>query len=237
MSQLFVDIETVREVKNFSDLSEVKKELFIKKFDDDIHKYVMAMKDTDIDYNFAYQKFWEEKAALYAEYSKVCCISLGAIDKDNLKIKSISGPDERALLIAFCEIADKSTSMIAHNGMEFDFPYLTRRMIINGIKVPYVLNTLGKKPWETNLEDTVKMWSGTAWNYRASLALLAECFGFENPKGDMDGSKVGEVFYSEDPERFNKIMKYCGGDVITLVNVYRKIKGLSIFNQLQIVYQ
>lgn len=238
MSQLFLDIETVCAYRPdaygiVSDMPAAICELYGKRFKKDIE----GMQSPNVSFMEALNDHYVKNAALYAEFGKIICIGLGGVEKGNLKTKAIYGDNEKELLTEFVAIASKCSSMVAQNGLEFDYPWIVRRCWIHGIPVPNVLNTIGKKPWEVNLEDTQKMWSGTAWNYRCGLSLMAELFGLPSPKDDLDGSEVGPLYYSEDPERLPKIAKYCIGDVVTLANVYHKMKGLPIFQPNQIIYQ
>lgn len=255
---LFPDIETVRQYKLLSQAPERYQQLFKKKFDKEItertnavlHAAASGEPNPSFSNHVSIQKVYEEKAALFAEFGKVVCVSIGRIDKEgNLLIKTLCSRFEKELLKEVAAILSKGGALCAHNGIEFDYEFLRRRMIIHGISVPDILNTLDKKPWETALYDTVKMWSGAAWNYKASLDLLAMCFDIESSKSDMDGSRVGEVYYSMfdglEPDELpfdveSKVLKriadYCGLDVVVLVNVYLKIKGLPMIPQNKVMY-
>jgi predicted PolB exonuclease-like 3'-5' exonuclease len=141
------------------------------------------------------------RAGIYAEFGKIICISCGMFtEKGNFRIKSFCGHDEKTLLNDFAALCNKSFNrkerwLCAHNGKEFDFPFLSRRMLINGIKLPKVLNTPGKKPWEVNHLDTQELWKFGDYKSFTSLNLLANVFGIPTPKDDIDGSKVWEVYW------------------------------------------
>lgn len=234
---LFLDIETVREVEHFSQLSEGKQDLFRKKL------------KADIDAGIPVEQLWVDKAALFAEFSKIICISIGKIDGDNLKVRSFCSRFEKQLLTDFVGIANSYPAIVGHNSNEFDIPFIRKRLMIHGIQLPPVMNTHGKKPWELQLHDTMDMWGSPAWKSRCSLALIAECFGLPNPKDEMEGSQVGELYYSmfegvsetdlpfdKEEEVLGKISKYCQKDVITTVNVYRRMRYEPIFEEEQIIY-
>ncbi|GAB4374592.1 MAG: 3'-5' exonuclease [Salibacteraceae bacterium] len=194
-----------------------------------------------------YQKLWEIKAAqidpgqtpdelypragIYAEFGKIICISVGHLStreaKRTLRIKSYSGVDERQLLTEFAAMLNKhfgSTEhyLCAHNGREFDFPYIARRLIINQVPLPGILDLSGKKPWEVGHIDTMQLWKFGDFKSYTSLRLLAHIFGLPTPKDDIDGSQVYSVFY--DDGDLPRIVEYCEKDVQTLVQVYLRMK-------------
>src|SRR6185436_14691669 len=142
-------------------------------------------------------------------------------------LKTLINHDERQLLIDFNEVVlnSKATCMCAHNGKEFDYPFITRRQIINKVSILPMLNTIGKKPWDIieKLLDTMVMWSGVQFNYKVTLSLLAHVLGLPSPKTIMDGSEVNGMYWSileNEKEVFDNISLYNQGDVITLANVY-----------------
>jgi len=234
----FLDIETIPAI-NITLGEDIPNEiygLFEKKFRKDLQDQGIA-------------ELYREKAGLYAEFGKVVCVSIGKMQATKFFIKTMTNRDEKKLLIELAEAISKFPILCAHNGLEFDFPFLMRRYIINGLPIPPTLNVFGKKPWETPFEDTMKMWSGTAWNYKCSLDLLAHCLGLPSPKKDMDGSLVAEVYYSmfddvkndelpfeKEKQALDKIGKYCAGDIITLANVYCRMKGEPLIEKKQIEY-
>ena len=250
--QLFIDIETVPQF--WSDQNGIVNlpgeitELYGKKFksqilslQSEINDHPDRIPENVISFQEALNEHFKMNAALFAEFGKIVCISMGFISKDELHVKTLAGRDEKNLLQDAKQIMDKAISIVAHIGLDFVFPFLIRRMMIHGIELPKVLNIADKKPWEINLEDTVKMWSATQWNYKSSLALIAECFNLPSPKQNMDGSKVAEVYYSmfdvpasdlpfdKEQEVLDKIKYYCQGDLLTLVNIYQKMKYKSAF--------
>lgn len=109
-------------------------------------------------------------------------------------------------------------ALCAHNGKEFDFPFLCRRFLINNIALPGILRIQGLKPWEVKHIDTLDLWKfGDHKNY-TSLNLLAQVFGIPSPKENMDGSMVASAYYEE--KNLKKIADYCKKDVITLARIY-----------------
>ena len=167
-----------------------------------------------------------DRAAIYAEFGKVVCISVGFIagasGEEVLRVKSFADPDERVVLEDFAELlrARKNfRSLCGHNLREFDVPYIARRMLVHGVRLPPALDIRGKKPWETkHLLDTMEMWSlGDRKSY-TSLKLLAALFGVPSPKGDIDGSQVGRVYWEDND--LERIAVYCEKDIVATTNVF-----------------
>jgi predicted PolB exonuclease-like 3'-5' exonuclease len=157
---------------------------------------------------------------------------------ETLRIKSFYGHDEKALLSEFGELLRNSFSsnesrLCAHNGKEFDFPFLARRMVINGIQLPAILDIAGKKPWEVNFLDTMEMWKFGDFKSYTPLNLLTHVLGIPSPKDDIDGSQVWSVYWIE--KDLDRIMRYCEKDVEALANVYRRMKGLAVIPREQVV--
>lgn len=225
---LILDIETVPAEPLFEDLDERWQRLWTKK---------AANLSSEEDPETLY-----ERAGIYAEFGKIICISVGILvpngDSYQLRVKSYADDDEKALLSEFADLLHSkfnhpNKALCAHNGKEFDFPYLSRRMLINGIKLPFILDSSGKKPWEVNHIDTMQLWKFGDFKSFTSLDLLAAVFNIPTPKDDIDGSMVREVYYAEgDLER---IVRYCEKDVVTLANVLLKFKGLNVLGEEQVV--
>ncbi len=163
---------------------------------------------------------------------KIICISCGIISKaqeeKKLLIKSFYGDDEILLLQQFCDTLSKwghgqEKFLCAHNGKEFDFPYLCRRLIINQIPIPPILDISGKKKWEVTHLDTMELWKFGDFKNYTSLNLLAHVLGIDTPKDDIDGSMVNAVYWqNKDLER---IVHYCQKDVITVAQIYLRLTG------------
>ncbi len=218
---LFLDIETVPNKPTFLELTLEYQKLWDKK-----SQYFRKEEQT------AEEVY--ERAGIYAEFGKVICISFGmAYNRDgkrHVRIKSISGDDEQTLLAEFAALLIKlniSNDLIlcAHNGKEFDFPYLSRRMLVNGIRLPSLLDTAGQKPWDTSFLDTMELWKfGDHKNY-TSLNLLSYLFGIPSPKTNIDGSMVAKVYWEE--RDLPRIVRYCQMDVLAIVQLFLKFKGES----------
>lgn len=212
--KLFIDIETVPAAQSIEHLDQSTLLIYQRKFGHELENNVPGKFDCFDDHYIA-------KAGLFAEFGKIVCVSMGYVSDEKINVKSYYGDNELDILKQVRDALQKATSLVAHNGKDFDYPWLCRRMIINSIQLPQLLQIQNLKPWEIKLEDTVEMWRFGQFNYRASLALMCNVFGLPSPKAGMDGSQVQDVFYKE--KDYKKIANYCEGDVIALINVYRKL--------------
>ncbi|MBN9379137.1 MAG: 3'-5' exonuclease [Chitinophagaceae bacterium] len=224
---LFLDIETVSQYRSFDDVPDEWKDLWR-------HKAESLLRDKQP----ATPEEIYGRSAIYAEFGKIICISCGIVSgmpaDRKLSLKSFSGDDEKTLLTGFADLLrkwapDHSKYLCAHNGKDFDFPYLCRRMIIHGVTIPAVLNISGKKPWEVQHIDTMDLWKFGEYKSFVSLNLLARTLGIPTPKDDIDGSKVGEVYWTE--HDLPRIVTYCQKDVITVAQVYLRIHGESLIRE------
>ena len=216
---LFLDIETVPESETFEKLSSEKQELFALKT-----QYQRKDETTA-------EEFYE-RAGIWAEFGKIICISVGffsQFDTERLfRVKSFYGDNEEKLLVEFKELLDKHFNglnhlLCAHNGKEFDFPYIARRMIINKIDIPFKLNLFGKKPWEVAHLDTLELWKFGDYKTYTSLKLMTHVLGIPSPKDDIDGGEVRDVFYKEND--VDRIMRYCEKDTIAVAQIILRLRN------------
>lgn len=219
---LFLDIETVPLYSNYQELPDEAK-VFWEKKSAQFRKDDQLVEDS------------YERAGIYAEFGKVVCISFGHLHKRDgqrhARLKSISGDNEKLVLQEFADLlvrlnASKDLLLCAHNGKEFDFPYLSRRMLVNGISIPSVLDVSGRKPWETSFIDTMELWKFGDFKNYTSLNLLAYLFGIPSPKADIDGSQVAHVYWNE--RDLPRIAKYCQNDVLAIIQLLLKYKGEAL---------
>lgn len=227
---LFLDIETVSEVENFNDLSEEKQELFALKTE-------YQRKD-----EFSPEDFYR-RAGIWAEFGKIVCISVGYFINFNssnrkFRITSFFG-EELKILKEFKSLLNNHFNkpqhlLCGHNGKEFDFPYIARRMIINKISLPEKLNLFGKKPWEIAHLDTMELWKFGDYKHFTSLKLLTLILGIPSPKDDIDGSKVGAVYYKE--KDINRIVTYCEKDTIAVAQLLLRFNNERLIEELNIVH-
>lgn len=216
---LFLDIETVPQYPEYEQLPDNFKKLWAAK----------AAKQPPPG-TVSAEEFYE-RAGIFAEFGKIICISVGLINDGTLRIKSFSGKDETELLNEFANLLNTRFNkpdflLCAHNGKEFDFPYIARRMLVNGIKIPLLLDTAGRKPWEVQHLDTMELWKFGDFKNYTSLALLTAIFDIPTPKDDIDGSQVAGVYWKDD--NLDRIVEYCQKDVIAIVQLFLKYKCESI---------
>ena len=220
---LFLDIETVGSVASYDQLSERFQLLWSKKA-----AYFM-----NNDPSGSAASYYADKAAIFAEFGRVVCISFGFLfgHKNDLqfKVKSFASHDEKQILQEFADLLQRHYSdlprqkLCGHNIREFDIPYLCRRMTIQGVLLPDALNIYGKRPWEVkHLVDTLELWKFGDFKNYTSLDLLAAVLGIETPKDDIDGSQVHATYYED--QDLERIMTYCEKDVVTTARVYLKLR-------------
>lgn len=212
---LFIDIETVPGSGSWEELPESERMLWDK-------KTRFQRKD-----EISAQDFYSEKAGIMAEFGKIICITIGMLEKnDTLKIKSFAGHDEKKILQEFGEIFNsqrlRDVILCAHNGKEFDFPWIARRFLIKGMMPPVPFQMFGKKPWEIPHIDTMELWKFGDYKSFVSLELLAHLFKVPTPKDDIDGSMVSSIYYIE--KDLQRIVDYCEKDVLTLANIFRRMR-------------
>lgn len=221
---LFLDIETAANIYDYNQLDERLKTQWARKA-----SYLRR------DENQTDEMVYQERAGIYAEFGKVVCISVGIfIESDSgqltLKTKSYFGDDEKTVLSEFKSMLEKmnpaALRLCAHNGKEFDYPYLCRRMLVHDITIPPALNLMGKKPWEVLHYDTMEMWKFGDYKHYTSLDLLAAIFNIPSSKTDMDGSKVNYAYHIE--HRLEEIKEYCVRDVVVLAELFSRLKGIPL---------
>jgi len=227
---MFLDIETVPQTSDFSELPADLAHLWEDKFNL-IHK---RMPEKYAEETTPAEGF-NTSAGIYSEFGKIVCISVGFIffqdNEMHFRTKSFCGDDEKKLLTDFSDLLTKfcttrEHTLCGHNIKEFDIPYICRRMLINSIKLPGILNISGKKPWEISFIDTLELWKfGDYKNYTA-LKLLTAIFGIPTPKDDIDGSQVAEVYYKE--KDVNRIAVYCQKDVVATAQVFLRLNGMDL---------
>ncbi|MEX0289244.1 MAG: 3'-5' exonuclease [Flavobacteriaceae bacterium] len=223
---LFLDIETVPESPSYSELDEIKKELWEQK-----SKYQRKEE-------FTPEEFYE-RAGIWAEFGKIICISVGYFtDKGvrSFRVTSFHG-DELQLLKEFKNLLEVHFNsprhlLCAHNGKEFDFPYIVRRMIIHGLELPGKLDLFGKKPWEVPHLDTMELWKFGDYKHYTSLKLMANVLGIPSPKVDLDGSMVRQVYYED--QDLERIIAYCELDVITMAQVFLRLRNQALLEKEEI---
>ena len=225
---LFLDIETVPEKASFHELDDVKQELWEQK-----SKY--QRKD-----EFTAEEFYD-RAGIWAEFGKIICISAGYFvlkgDTKKFRVTSFHGKEPQ-ILKDFKSLLEtyfyhNHHLLCAHNGKEFDFPYIARRMLIHGIELPEKLNLFGKKPWEVPHLDTLELWKFGDFKHYTSLKLLTSVLNIPSPKEDIDGSMVRDVFYNDND--IDMIISYCERDVVAVAQIFLRLRGEELLTDSQVL--
>lgn len=227
---LFLDIETVPEEQYFVDLDDTKKELW------DLKSQYQRKDD------YTAEEFYD-RAGIWSEFGKIICISVGYFNIQNdLRTFRVTSfyDDEIKLLKDFKNLLISHFSntkhlLCAHNGKEFDFPYIARRMIINNISLPYKLNLFGKKPWEVPHLDTLELWKFGDYKNFTSLKLLTNVLGIPSPKDDIDGSDIYKTYYEE--KDLDRIINYCEKDTIAVAQILLRLRGDKLLSKDEIIHK
>lgn len=226
---LFLDIETVPEAQDFDELTAEKQALWAKK------SQYQRKED------FSPEAFYP-RAGVWAEFGKIICISVGHFILENnskkFRITTFTGK-EKELLLEFKELLDKHFNgrkhlLCAHNGKEFDFPFIARRMLIHKIELPSKLNLFGKKPWEIPHLDTLELWKFGDYKHYTSLKLMTNVLGIPSPKDDIDGSEIYRVFYKE--KDLQRIIAYCQKDTLAVAQILLRLRNEPLLNAREINY-
>ena len=220
---LFFDIETVPGTPDFGALPEKMQKLWNKK------AAIIGRNEPEQTPEQLYSR-----AGIYAEFGKIVCISCGFVSGNGFRVRSYYSDEEELLLKDFATLLNKSYTgqrylLCGHNSKEFDIPYVARRMLINDLKLPEILNVAGKKPWEVRHLDTMDLWKFGDYKHYTSLELLAAIFDIPTPKDDIDGSQVREVYWKE--KDLDRIAIYCEKDVLTTAQLLRRYLGLPLIKQ------
>ena len=223
---LFLDIETVPCSPSFEDLNITFQNLWTE-------KTAWQRKE-----EYTPAEFYKLKAGVMAEFAKIICISVGYLfvekNENHFRIKSFYGDNENQIITNFNELLNtqfnkKQHQLCAHNGKEFDFPFIARRTLINGLKLPALLDIAGKKPWEVNHLDTMELWKFGDYKHYTSIKLLAALFNIPTPKDDIDGSQVAGVYWND--KDLERIKKYCQKDTLTVAQLLLKYKGEELISE------
>jgi 3'-5' exonuclease len=224
---LFLDIETVPAFQSYEEMPEKFQKLWDRKTE-------LIRKDAEETPVSLYPR-----AGIYAEFGRIICISVGFFRGKEFRIKSFFGDDEYQVLKQFSKLLEgfynfSGKMLCAHNGKEFDFPYMARRILINGLPLPSILDTAGKKPWEVQFLDTMELWKFGDYKHYTSLELLSAVFDIPTPKDDISGSDVYKVYWQESD--LERIRIYCQKDVLTVARLFLKYQQQPMIEEEQVIY-
>jgi len=220
---LFLDIETVPQYAGYNELPDHFKKLW----DDKAGRLKQGEKPETPEELY-------QRAGIYAEFGKIICISVGFLTGSQFRLKSFYGDDERELLAEFSGLLKKHYNtnqhlLCGHNGKEFDFPYIARRLLINRLPLPEILNLAGKKPWEVQHLDTMDLWRFGDYKNYTSLSLLTAIFNIPTPKDDIDGSQVYSVYWEE--RDLERIVTYCQKDTLAVAQILLSYMGRPLIKE------
>jgi len=228
---LFLDIETVAGYPTLDAVPERLRQQWARK----ARHLRTDASQTDAD-------LYEGRAGIYAEFGRVIVIGLGFVHPTDegelaLKVRTLTHPDEATLLREFVGIVERyrpdRLALCAHNGFEFDYPYLCRRMLVNGISLPKALQLSGQPPWKNPHLDTLELWKfGDKKNF-TSLELLAALFDIPSSKTDLSGDQVNGVFHREND--LGRIRQYCQEDVVVLAQLFLRYQNHALIPEERIV--
>lgn len=225
---LCLDIETVPQYKTYQEAPPELQSLWNRKAE------FLKRTDTDNPENLF------GRAGIFSEFGKIICVSTGFLTYREggrqFRLKSFAGDDEKLLLQELSDMLSrlrKGSILCAHNGKEFDFPYLTRRMIIHGVPLPPLLNQFGRKPWEVPCIDTMELWKFGDYKNFTPLNLLAYILGIPSPKDDIDGSMVGQVYWENGD--LPRIVHYCRKDVLTVMQILLRLRNEKLLDPTEVI--
>lgn len=250
---LFLDIETVPQVSKFADWDETSKQLFLKKNSSLLNRISESEEAKNKTTEEIHQEVFSAAGSIQAEFGKIVCISVGFVNEKyrgrEIRVKSFYHNDEATLLKQFLSLLKDSLNktmnfefsiLCGHNSKEFDIPYICRRLLINGLRLPEILNIAGKKPWEINHLDTLELWKFGDYKAYTSLALLCHVFNIPTPKDDISGADVARVYYENDKDSYasglERIKVYCEKDVVALIQLFLKMRGNALVEESSIFF-
>lgn len=234
---IVIDIETAPLASSFDELSAEWQQLWQEKT-----QYILPDDTTAAQY-------YPRRAGVMAEFARIVCISMAYFKNEphlKLRVKSFYGFDEKEILQQFLQTMqqiekhNQQWRFAGHNIKEFDIPFICRRILINGLSIPPFLDFQNMKPWETNLVDTFQYWRFGDYKHYTSLKLLAAALGVPSPKDDIDGSMVGDLFWSGNEEQrlqnLKRIAVYCQKDVVATANIFLRFKNLPLLHEADIEF-
>lgn len=163
---------------------------------------------------------YNKNAALHAEFWQIVCIS-ASNGKKVISFDLESHKDEKWILDAFIRLCDRNpVNLCGHNIKNFDIPFIVKRCIVHGIRLPHALNTHRKKPRQlTHIYDTLEM---RKWLGYQNTALQTICFALwlPDPKDEVCWSDVAGLIAAGE---YAKVSRYCEGDVLCAQAVFERM--------------
>ena len=220
---VYFDIETAG---NYPDLETLKA--------NDIRGYNLFMRKIDrkssqiLDWKEDPNEVYKNKSPLIPEFGRVVCISI-ATAVNNVKIVSFCDQDEELLIKkahnVFRKMSDKSSMGLCGFYIKgFDIPWMNRKFLQYGLKIPNILKTFSVKPWEVNALDLSDVWKSFGTLESVSFDEMLYTLNIKSPKNIIAGKDVHNSFWIE--KDIEKIKTYCEADVISCLEAAKKIVHL-----------
>jgi 3'-5' exonuclease len=228
-SLLFFDIETVGYWKTFAEVS-----LHNPRLAELWAKRAQWLREAypDTNANMTTDELWQQKTGLHPEFGRIVCISFGYYNQDMIPmITSYYGHDEVSILRDTKKLMEKvftlGWTLCGHTIKRFDVPFTGKRMVINKIKPPALLQVSDKKPWEIKFKDIAEMWSfGAYQESHTSLDLMSCVMDVRSPKEDLNNKIIHHTYYDGDTDddlvrNIERIKAYCENDIRATMEVVR----------------
>jgi uncharacterized protein YprB with RNaseH-like and TPR domain len=227
---IFLDIETARIVDKLEKGSPLFEAWEYKaRHNNEYQEKLNRSGDKSVEVSF--DEFFKEKAALYSPFARIVSIVAGRIvEGGKLKVKAYTDVNEELLLqnfildLGMITAARPDACLCTFNGRGFDEPMLTKRMLVNGLMLPPLLDQNHLKPWEVRGLDLSVLWKGNSF-FPDSLVAVAAALGVASSKTGLSGSDVSDAFYAG---KLKDIETYCIQDVLCTTNIYRRLSGKSL---------
>lgn len=234
---IFFDIEVARKVERYEDLDERTR----KCWDDYITRYDRKEYAELLEKQTGKQSFeaymWEDQASFLGEFSQIVAFSAASWSpkKKALVCRSWSYKDEDKVLsaaynpmdVAYDKQKNEGWMVCGHNIGGYDLRMLLQRYLVKmPHAIPYVLQVYDRKPWESNVLDTLQLWNPNFGGRRAggiSLDRMCMAFNIESPKSDISGAEVSRVFHQEQDTK--RIATYCAQDVVANAHAFAVLCG------------
>ncbi len=150
----------------------------------------------------------------------VCTIAW-AIEDGEIMSAHVNDLDNESYAISMFFDAVRSQSravLVGHNILGFDIPFLTKRAVVLGVKLPFSSSwPRDPKPWEKSCQDTMIMWAGGRGT--VSMNDLCDIFGIPGKGDGMHGSEVAQAWADG---RHDEIAEYCREDVMRTREMHRR---------------
>lgn len=173
-----------------------------------------------------------EKAALDADFGRILSIGYSTGDGDGIHVMVNEDvyPDtfpynrsEEQMLKAFWDrFKECNGACVGYNILGFDLPYLMRRSMALGIKLPFIPN-LAKFRTEPITDLMMILYNWGSDKYK-SLKQVAKLYGIENGAPGVDGSTVAKL----DPDQ---LITYQISDVQMVMSLYEKMNGVYFIHR------